>query len=96
MEDTKNLCAQIPVSLHEKVRSEQESSGMTLSQYITKLITEYYERAGEKTMADTKTMAIQISGELFERLKAHLKTVGKSQKQFLVELIEKALDEANA
>lgn len=93
MEETKNLCAHIPISLHERVRAEQEMSGMCLSEYVTKLITEYYERTGEKTMADTRTMAIQISEELFGRLKEHLKTTGISQKQFIIMLIEKALDE---
>jgi len=96
MESTKNLCAQIPVSLHERIRSEQEKSEQTLSQYITQIITEYYERGVTKTMNDTRTMAIQISDELFERLKAYLKASGVSQKQFLTDLIEKALNEANA
>lgn len=96
MESTKNLCAQIPLSLHERVRAEQAESGKTLNQYVTDLITEYYERKGQKSMSDSRTMAIQISDELFERLKAHLKATGISQKQFLTELIEKALDEANA
>lgn len=95
MESTKNLCAQIPLSLHERVRAEQVESGKTLNQYVTDLITEYYERKGAKSMSDSRTMAIQISDELFERLKAHLKVTGKSQKQFLVELIERTLDEAN-
>lgn len=44
MENTKNLCAQIPESLHARVRAEQEQSGQTLSQYVTALITEYYDR----------------------------------------------------
>lgn len=96
MESTKNLCAQVPISLHEKIRAEQERSDQTLSQYITQIITEYYERGTMKNMSDSRTMAIQISDELFERLKSYLKTNGISQKQFLTELIEKALDEANA
>ena len=96
MESTKNLCAQIPLSLHERVRAEQAESGKTLNQYVTDLITEYYERKGQKSMSDSRTMAIQISDELFERLKAHLKATGISQKQFLKEQSEKALDEANA
>ena len=96
MESTKNLCAQVPISLHKKIRTEQEQSGQTLSQYITQIITEYYERGTMKNMSDTRTMAIQISDELFERLKSYLKTNGISQKQFLTELIEKALDGANA
>lgn len=41
---TKNLCAHIPVTLHDRVREEQQRSGMTLNEYMTRLITEYYER----------------------------------------------------
>ena len=35
MEPTKNLCAQIPVSLHAKVREEQERSGQPCMRYST-------------------------------------------------------------
>ena len=41
MEQTKNLCAQIPITLHTRVRQEQEESGKTLSEYITEVLTEY-------------------------------------------------------
>ena len=34
-EEKRNLCAQIPISLHSRVRQEQEASGQTLGQYIT-------------------------------------------------------------
>ena len=47
MEQTRNLCAQVPVSLHMRVREEQEKSGQSLSAYITQLLTDYYEK-GEK------------------------------------------------
>ena len=40
-EDTRNLCAQIPVGLHARVRREQEASGKTLSGYMTWLITKF-------------------------------------------------------
>lgn len=96
MDGYKNLCAQIPISLHERITTQKELLGLPLNQYITNLITEYYERKGAKSMSDTRTLAIQISEKLFERLKTHLKATGKSQKQFLIELIERALDEANA
>ena len=42
-EKTKNLCAQIPEDLHNRVRQEQERSRKTLSQYMTWLITTFYE-----------------------------------------------------
>ena len=43
MEERKNLCAQIPISLHNKVRQEQQESCKSLSDYITEVLTEYYE-----------------------------------------------------
>ena len=94
MADTKNLCAQIPADLHARVRQEQEQSEKTLSQYITDVLTEYYDKKGGKNMSEMRTMAIQLPEELFERLKAYLKTEHLSQKQFIISLIEQALDEA--
>lgn len=38
-EKTKNLCAQIPETLHDTVRSHQQASGKNLSEYITELLT---------------------------------------------------------
>ena len=101
MEPTKNLCAQIPVSLHAKVREEQERSGQPLGAYITDLLTEYYNRS-EKSMEYTKTLAFQIPESLFYRIKDHLARekvrTGKklSQRDFVLGLIERALEEAEA
>ena len=101
MEPTKNLCAQIPVSLHAKVREEQERSGQPLGAYITDLLTEYYKRS-EKSMEYTKTLAFQIPESLFYRIKDHLarekERTGKklSQRDFVLGLIERALEEAEA
>ena len=41
MEARKNLCAMLPIALHTRVRQEQEKAGMTLSDYIETMITEY-------------------------------------------------------
>ena len=101
MEPTKNLCAQIPVSLHAKVREEQERSGQPLGAYITDLLTEYYNRS-ERSMEYTKTLAFQIPESLFYRIKDHLARekvrTGKklSQRDFVLGLIERALEEAEA
>ena len=101
MEAHKNLCAQIPLSLHMKVREEQEKAGQPLSTYITQLLTDYYSK-GEKSMQFTKTLAIQISEDLFNRIKDHLERekqrTGKklSQKDFVVGLIERELEAAEA
>ena len=78
MENTVNLCAQVPVSLMTKIREEQELSGLTRGEYITQILTNYYEKGG-KEMEFTKTLAFQV------RL---------SQKDFVIGLIEQALAEA--
>ncbi len=99
MEPQKNLCAQIPLSLHAKVREAQERSGQSLSAYITQLLTDYYEK-GEKSMDFTKTLAFQIPESLYDRIKDHLERekqrTGRklSQKDFVIGLIERELDEA--
>ena len=99
-EKQKNLCAMIPAELHRRVREEQEQSGLTLSAYMTELLTNYYEKGSEQTMSGVRTMAFQMPEELFQRLKAHLEResqrIGKkvSQKQFVLNLIQQALDQA--
>ena len=65
-QQTRNLCAQIPVDLHARVREEQERSGKTLGEYMTILIQEYYDRKEGVTMGDTRTFAAQIPTELFD------------------------------
>ena len=39
MEKFKNLCGQIPEELHNKVRTEQESLGLTLGKYLEQVLT---------------------------------------------------------
>lgn len=96
-EQTKNLCAQIPVDLHAKVRQRQEESGKSLSEYITALITEFYEKEG-KTMANgnIRTVAFQVDAELFERFKAFLKEKGIKQNAFFIDCIQRAMDAVHA
>lgn len=98
--ETKNLCAQIPLELHAKVRAEQEKSGLTLGAYITEVLTKFYEKGEVKMNDATRTLAFQIPDELFWRIKDHLtretERTGKrlTQRDFVLGLIEKALDEA--
>ncbi|WP_312061083.1 4-oxalocrotonate tautomerase [Anaerotignum sp.] len=97
MEETKSLCAKIPIELHNKVRASQEESGFTLNQYVEKLLIEYYQMKEGKSMAQTRTLALQISEELFLRIKNHLdKNPQLTQKAFITDLIIKALDEAES
>ena len=104
MEQKKNLCAQVPLSLHAQVCEAREAAGQTTSEYITNLLIEYYnlkKNGGTTTMSgNTRTMAFQIPEELFQRIKAHLaretQRTGRklTQREFVLNLIEEALIEA--
>lgn len=48
MAETRNLCAQIPIYLHDKVREEKDALGLALSEYVTKILKEHFE-GGRKT-----------------------------------------------
>ena len=99
-ENQKNLCAMLPAELHSQVRAEQEQAGLTLSAYMTQLLTNYYEGGKEKMEKGTRTMAFQMSEEMFQRLKNYLEResarTGKklTQKEFVLNLIRRTLDEA--
>ena len=98
-EEKRNLCAQVPISLHSRVRQEQEESGQTLSEYMTQLITEFYhmkENQGNMN-TETRTVAFQVPPELFEEFKAYLQRNHLKQKEFFLACIQRALaDEAAA
>ena len=105
MAETKNLCAQIPTDLHDRVSRAKDQAGLTTAQYITNLLTEYFEmkeNGGTAAMTNTttRTMAFQIQESLFQRIKAHLdretaRTGHKlTQREFVLGLIEQALNEA--
>ena len=107
MATTKNLCAQIPIALHERVSEERERLGETTSEYIVNLIQEYYnmienQKGGIHMTEKGRTMAFQVPEELFQRIKRHLERetlrTGKklTQRDFVLGLISQALDEADA
>ena len=97
MEERKNLCAMLPVALHTRVRQEQEKAGMTLSEYVEVMITEYYDWKDGKIMTgEMRTLAAQIPAELFDRLDRYLKERGIKKKDFLIDIITRALEEAEA
>ena len=94
-ESKRNLCAQVPISLHSRVRQEQEASGQTLSEYMTQLITEFYrmkENQGNMN-TETRTVAFQVPPELFEEFKAYLQRNHIKQKEFFLACIQRALAE---
>ena len=97
METRKNLCAMLPIALHTRVRQEQEKAGMTLSDYVETMITEYYDWKDGKIMTgEMRTLAAQIPAELFDRLDRYLKERGIKKKDFLVDIITRALEAAEA
>ena len=92
MEQTKGLSCQIPESLHARVTAERVAANQSLSEYITGLLTNYYENGGKKDMAQIRTMAFQISEDLFQRIKDYLQRNNMTQRQFLIGLIEDELE----
>ncbi len=52
MEQKKNLCAQIPLSLHTQVSEAREAADQTTSEYITNLLIEYYN--ARRTISSVK------------------------------------------
>ena len=96
----------IPIELHQRVTESREAAGLTNNDYITQLLTEYYdmkENGGNNNMANgSRTMAFQISEELFQRIKTHLDRervrTGKrlTQREFVLGLIEAALNEGDS
>ena len=104
MEQKKNLCAQIPLSLHTQVSEAREAAGQTTSEYITNLLIEYYnlkKNGGTAAMSgNTRTMAFQIPEEFFQRIKTHLERESArpgrkvTQREFILSVIEEALIEA--
>ena len=95
-EKTRNLCAEIPLELHTKVRQRQAESGETLSRYMTALITKFYEMEENVKMDkdNVRTVAFQVPTELFEQFKAYLKRNGIKQNAFFLDCIHRALAEA--
>ena len=94
-EKTRNLCAEIPLELHTKVRQRQAESGETLSRYMTALITKFYEMEERQTMDKevTRPVCVQVPVELFEQFKTYLKQHGMAQKDFVIRCIQQALAE---
>ena len=90
--ETSNLCAKIPVELHQRIREKQAESNKSLNDYITWLITSFYETEGKPTMnTDTRTVAFQIAAELFEQFKDYLQRHNIRQKDFFLDCIQRAL-----
>ena len=81
MEEKKNLCAPIPLSLHQRLRAEQEQRGQTLSDYITDILREHFEGGARTMNANNRTIAFQARN-------------GLKQKDFILGLNERELNDA--
>lgn len=93
--ETRNITVKIQAELHSQVRAEQEAMGITLSQYMEKILTEhfdYMERKEDKNMGPTRTLAFQVSEDLFQRVKDYLRKTHITQKEFVIGLIEDELE----
>ena len=88
-----NLCAPIPAGLHRQVRERQTQSGKSLGEYMTWLITTFYQSEEEQKMTntETRTVAFQVPAELFEEFKDYLQRHGMKQKDFFLSCIQRAL-----
>ena len=72
-EEMKNLCAMIPVDLHAKVRAQQEASGKNLGQYMTWLITQFYEtEQGGKNMIDLSINKVGLEHNIQKAKENHI------------------------
>ena len=82
----KTCALRFPIALHERVSEERERLGQTTSEYITKLIQEYYnmmenQKGGMRMTEKGRTMAFQIPEELFQRIKRHLERESAPHRQ---------------
>lgn len=92
MPEMKNLCAKIPLNLHEKVRQEIEQREISTQQFVQQVIEEHFLEKGVDQMT-ARTIAVQVSEDLFERLKAVVRQKKIKQKDFLIGAIERAIRE---
>ena len=92
MEKFKNLCGQIPEELHNKVRTEQESLGLTLGKYLEQVLTAHFAAPAPAVRGGDRTLAFQVPEVLFQQVKQYLEAHKPlSQKAFVVGLLENAL-----
>ena len=92
MEKLKNLCGQIPEELHNKVRTEQESLGLTLGKYLEQVLTAHFAAPAPAVRGGDRTLAFQVPEVPFQRVKQYLEAHKPlSQKAFVVGLLENAL-----
>lgn len=97
-EATKNLCAHIPVSLHQKVSDIKDKSGQNMNQCVTAILTEYFEmkEGGVKNMEAMKNLVAQIPADLFDQIDEITKKKGISKKKFVTAALRVAVDSALA
>ena len=90
MATTKNLCAQIPIDLHERGSEERERLGQTTSEYITNLIQDYRRWAtveNLKRMAKTK-LYMDEHGLDYDAMAARRSELSAKEKELSAKITE--------
>ena len=67
MAEQKNLCALIPIDLHDRVSRAKNQAGLTTAQYITNLLTEYFEmkeNGGTAAMTNSTTRTMPSTAQV--------------------------------
>lgn len=59
MSQTKGISVSVDVGLHNQVKTEQEATALTMSQYITMVLEEHFKKEGKKMSEKTRTLAFQ-------------------------------------
>ena len=74
MSQTKGISVSVDVDLHGRAKAEQERLALTISQFITMILNEHFEKKeGEIMNEKTRTLAFQVSENLFQRVKNPMK-----------------------
>ena len=60
MEEKKNLCAPIPLSLHQRLRAEQEQRGQTLAHWFEHIIEDGVEELFACAVANTSVDVVLL------------------------------------
>ena len=80
-------------SLHDQVRKHQAESGKNLSEYMTSLITKFYEQEENTTMSNKRTIAFTVPEDIFLDFKEYLDRNNLKQGLFLLNYIKRVLAE---
>ena len=87
------LARAVLARLHDQVRKHQAESGKNLSEYMTSLITKFYEQEENTTMSNKRTIAFTVPEDIFLDFKEYLERNNLKQGLFLLNYIKRVLAE---